>query len=213
MPRSRIIPCWEWGHLESCMRLGAPWGGDGDRDSGQRWRPGAGIGTQGRDGDPGQRWGPRAGMGTQGRDADLGCYWDHCSGWCWEGWGSNWGPAQGHFECFMKWRTHCPHRERWVHGTRVLPHPPKAICAPITSGARRASLHRAPPGSPWAALHAPITPPASVSPAVAVPSLQGDKGTVPQHCTADVGWVQDAGIAVLLVGPPARAVLLPHVSQ
>lgn len=62
LPRSRIIPCWEWGHLESCMRLGAPWGGDGDRDSGQRWRPGAGIGTQGRDGDPGQRWGPRAGM-------------------------------------------------------------------------------------------------------------------------------------------------------
>lgn len=104
------------------------------------WRQGlrAEMETWGRDRDPGQGWGPRAEMGTQGRDADLGCYWDHCSGWCWEGWGSNWGPAQGHFECCMKWRMHCPHRERWVHGTRVLPHPPKAICAPITSGARRA---------------------------------------------------------------------------
>lgn len=54
LSRSRIIPRWEWGHLESCMRLGAPWGGDGDA--------GHGMGTRGRDGDPGQGWGPRAGM-------------------------------------------------------------------------------------------------------------------------------------------------------
>lgn len=44
------------------MRLGAPWGGDGDRDPGQRWGPRVEMETQGRDRDPGQGWGPRAGM-------------------------------------------------------------------------------------------------------------------------------------------------------
>lgn len=70
------------------------------------------------------------------------------------------------------------------------------------SGTQRASLCPHLPGH-LGLLSMPLSHRLPVSPAVAVP----------RHRTADVGWVRDAGITVILAGPPARAVLLPHVSQ